>query len=815
MRSILLAAFSAALVGFWHLAAAEGLPVLPSPQSIAERSLSPALQDSARVPLSAPAQAAPQGETAMEVLSIDPEKLRAPAAASGDAVRLGSSSSSASSSGALTLTVGGQKLDLAWVAESQDPSYAFRHVTYKVTNLPGYARFTVSPEQIVGTVVTPAASYRIVSSTRDRQRVYRQAKERHAVDPRDQHLSMIERRHVLLERLAAIQPLQADASETGRSLFIEGGSLGSLDTQNPTPEAIVATLRKYGDLTQAPERLEVAIGSMHRHRAGTSIEFRQLIDGVPVWQANRIETGADGAIQRMSTQFFDPSLAQEVRITSDARVMALARQAIERETGRRVTQPELLKSTELSYAVETPDLALVPYYRAHIKDEKQGGAWTVLVNAYSGESRLLARPQEFGWRYCQDRQLDQTHHPLTCASAPGTFQIFYHDYQSGLPSQCAYTPRPRDQGPCRTIEGRVPEYAMTVANTVLDAIEDATPGLCCAQIGGLDHTVEIVSHTSGADPSPGIAAAYDPTTESIISAGSITSIETLWHELGHHILYKSATQFDFASNYLRGKPFVDAFVEAYGDLTDVAMALQTAPSTNIERDYGDPWIHGDGPKGNGARNLKDPSITSFYHMTQFPAAHEGGRAIGKLFYLVYQTRGSMTGQRFQQFLLQVAQNIKDTDANGLDLFDLRRAMVASVWPNEIGFEANIMSNFDAMYNAMPPTTSPPVGAPPSTAPLAPLPVAVFTGGCPIMDNNTIGSQWLVTWNRPANVVFYVVSANAVSDGRLLDLVHVQGEQVFAETNTDAIVSVQACNSFNLCSTPGRTTVHHRTSCAGF
>jgi hypothetical protein len=246
---------------------------------------------------------------------------------------------------------------------------------------------------------------------------------------------------------------------------------------------------------------------------------------------------------------------------------------------------------------------------------------------------------------------------------------------------------------------------------------------------------------------------------------------------------------------------------------DAAIALHNPPA-NIEQNFGDPWIHGDGTHGNGARNLKDPNITSFYHMTFYPESHEAGRAISKLFYLVQQSP-YMTPQRFLQFLLQVGHDIKDTDTNGLDLFDLRRAMVGAVRPNEIGLQSHIMSHFDAMYNAMPPFTSPPVGVPPSTAPLAPPPVAVFTGGCATLPNGSRGSEWLVNWNKPTNAVNYAVTLTAQANGQVLDFDYFNNPPIFVDTNTDTLISVQACNSFNLCSAPGHTTAHHRTSCANF
>ena len=722
IRSILIGAL-ALFIAFTSYA--ENLPVLPAPDQIArlprpggfKNSLHQQLERPAGTTGSLQAQASQPirnrlGNEPIAVVSIDPDLLRTPISPSANNQVL--AVGKRPEAGPLTIQIDNREFRLAWVAETVEGSGAVRHESMQLLDVPnGYARFSVSGDLVVGTIVTPQAIYRIVPSGQGKQAVFATfATESSYANSRytrqlsaSLESSALERRHVRLERLAEIQPEYVDSSEAGRYLGIRGGKLGRI-TGRADANQVRAVIDSLGDLANAPESLEVRIEGISSHQEGNHIEFRQLVEGTAYFALNEIDTDKAGNVVNLQTQFVDASKAEEVSILqSEAQRRAV--KAIEDRIKAPLKEIELLKPTELYYYRDASTQRLAPYYTFYIRAQRTDGTWAVHVDATNGQARILENPQEFGWRVCADAS--STAHPTSCTDV-GADVIWYHTYNqpAGGGAQCPYREPRNPNTKCTTTDPGQGKWAMIEANNTLHTVQQANPGVCCDRIGGADHTVDLVFKTSATTA----VAEYDPASESVRSATSsdyLRNMDVAWHEFGHHVLYKNASSFPFSTTYgTSGEYFTTVFVEAFGDLMTAGLTLNVQSTTTAFVNVGTAWKVGDGdfpPSGMMQRQLDDPSVTSFYHISTAATPHDASRAISKYFYRVYTTSG-ISAARFAEFLLQVSRNIRDVDSNHLDLLDVKAALSASVKSGETALAAAINARFDEMYNNIPGVSGP-------------------------------------------------------------------------------------------------------------
>jgi hypothetical protein len=408
MRTVLigtLALFSATL------SCADDLPILPAPDEIATlarpeafknsplRSLNIAATPSGSAqPQSVPTRS-PRGKEPVAVIAIDPELLRAPAmmGPNNELLWLGQRRPAA---GPLTIQMGGSEFQLAWVAETAEPSSSVRHETMQVLEVPGgYARFSVNAEQVVGTIVTPQATYRIVPHGPRTQAVFMAS----AAEPSYSHFkyarllnassagAALEHRHLQLERLSEIQPEYAAGSEAGRYLAIRGGNLGRIDGKVDVGKTR-AVIDSLGELANAPEDLQVKIEKIYSHEQGTQITFHQLVGGIPHFVLNEINTDKSGNIVSVRTQFVDAGKADAVSL-SEPQAQRLAVAAIEDRIKAPLEKIELLKPTELFYYHDASTARVAPRYTFYIRAKGPDATWGVQVDAANGSTHIVVNPQ--------------------------------------------------------------------------------------------------------------------------------------------------------------------------------------------------------------------------------------------------------------------------------------------------------------------------------------------------------------------------------------------------------------------------------------
>jgi hypothetical protein len=295
-----------------------------------------------------------------------------------------------------TIDADGRTLLLRVVEETDDPERPYHYVSAQIRNVPdGYARFAITGDFIVGTIVTPAATYRVLPATDGRPFALHllarsndpAARFRLISEPwaRGQEL-----RHVQMERLAYIRPQQVWLNDAGQYFSAKGGNFGKLTGFDAA--SVAAALRNIAELTWAPDPLDLKIVRVAPVLpAGTLVEFSQKIRGIPLSRTDRLTTDARGTIVELTTQFVDPAWASKRRLIAAQEGLDAALAQIAIETGSPVTRYELINPTTLFYSVE--GRTLVPYYTFNIAPQPSGRPAAVRVNAHSKEARLLVDPQ--------------------------------------------------------------------------------------------------------------------------------------------------------------------------------------------------------------------------------------------------------------------------------------------------------------------------------------------------------------------------------------------------------------------------------------
>lgn len=794
------------------LAWSQEVPILPAPSSIPQLSKQVPIDTAHERTLSAPnargvsvARATGNAEAAaLQFISLSPDLLRAPASNSAGQGRLGLGDGRPKAAVPLTVMIDGQQLEFAAVAETQDPELVYRYVTAQVLNVPNsYARFTVAGDQIVGTIVTPKALYRVLPAGAGQVSVHRlppgsdqSSRFRPIVAPENVRESALERRHVLMERLAQMQPKHAFVNEQGRYFSVKGGALGKL-AGTPSAQSVETVLKGLAEVTWAPESLKVQVSDVTQRANTTIVQFAQSINGIPIAGDNRLVTDANGSVVELTTQFVDPALADNRPIMSQIEARKSAIRQFEYEAGQSSPDYEELQPTMLAYEREGAGPAkLVAYYTFSLRAlAEHGRAAAVRVNAHSGEARVMTNPQAFGWRVCTRFINFPSSNPRTCDDS-NAWLIFDNTYGA---AQGCVAPTPPKDGPigCKDPGSKNPNFAMKHADIALSKVAGPIVG----------RTVDVVYRTN-ATTSPSEYNVSSQTIMSSVGSGLLGNAEVVWHELGHYIFHKISPEVNGVYN-LTGFEFESAFQESFADLTSVAIAMNINTTTEVS--YGQLWTYADALAGT-MRRLDDPAITSFYYMTQQTNHHDRGKAISKYFYRVFTASG-MTPKRFFEVLLQVGDTLRDRDAsNRIDLTDLRTTL-QEIAAGEPALLTAVNNEFSAMYNNIPPNQQPPpIGVPAPPVPARPASIsATFTGQCPIV-NGVRTSEWRVSWSSVPSAVTYSVTARA--NGVIWD--HAQTSSLFslAQTNLpNGEVFVQGCNSAGQCGPPSSSVfVSHQPSC---
>jgi hypothetical protein len=382
--------------------------ILPSPSSIPQLAEAVVIDSSQRRTLSTSslrdtdaslgAQLVVNGApAAVQFINLNAAMLRAPVSKSAAQEQLALGGARPKAAVPLALTIEGKRLELAAVAETQDPNSIYRYVTAQVLNVPNaYARFTVAGHQIVGAIVMPDVTYRVLPAAEGQISVHRlvqvngsDSKFRPIVASANTSVRALERRHLQMELLAQMQPRRASLNESGRYFRAEGGELGKL-SEELSAESIETLVNGIAELTFAPQALSVQVSKVTRRPAGAIVEFQQIINGIPVFGSNQLVTDSRGNISEITTQLVDPQLAQDAAVMTEADARKAAIRQVESAGARRATEFEQIRPATLVYEREgAGPQKLAAYYTFFLRGLPDGKPVAVHVNAHSGDARVL------------------------------------------------------------------------------------------------------------------------------------------------------------------------------------------------------------------------------------------------------------------------------------------------------------------------------------------------------------------------------------------------------------------------------------------
>lgn len=286
----------------------------------------------------------------------------------------------------------GRSYRLHLAEEVNEERLRLRHVTMSSISEEGtYARFSVdiSKDAVYGTLRTSSATYVFEpGEVPGAQTVYQYEADTGlgALDDKKRELvgtSELAQRHHQIEVLATIQPYNAYIESGSVSLI--GGDLGVAGEPSVAAfKRIVARLAVLTRFTGAERfRLE---NSAPFQGGGMVVYFRQLIDGIPLADSNRMGIDGRGAVVDLSiyslpegTQHSRPLLATEdaIRIT---RLEWAAR------FGAKVSQIELMAPAELQYQWRPRENVLEPVHVLHfcVPTERVKWVYSARVDAISG-----------------------------------------------------------------------------------------------------------------------------------------------------------------------------------------------------------------------------------------------------------------------------------------------------------------------------------------------------------------------------------------------------------------------------------------------
>jgi hypothetical protein len=309
----------------------------------------------------------------------------------------------------LSLEIDGSEFLLTAVESRADTFESdIRHVTAIISNVVGYARFAIneSTGEIAATVSVPAATYRIISSGQaPLQMVLRLPSKRDGVDrfyeltrfmSTTPDMIRLERQHLLAEALAETQPwlyrrnggavhMRGDPSWPDRLPRLDRIRVG--DT-----EAIAAFLNDMAPMTRATgdEVYEVLRVIPTGLSIGVRVEFRQVLEGIPIARTNSIRLGPTGELDDLQVTLLSPPeftpalivLSETDAIDSALRLLQLQYPGAEIRLA--------LDTSEITYRLARGNRLLPTWEsRVDVVHDNRVQALYVRVDMSSGETRVV------------------------------------------------------------------------------------------------------------------------------------------------------------------------------------------------------------------------------------------------------------------------------------------------------------------------------------------------------------------------------------------------------------------------------------------
>jgi hypothetical protein len=455
---------------------------------------------------------------------------------------------------------------------------------------------------------------------------------------------------------------------------------------------------------------------------------------------------------------------------------------------------------ELKYVVANAQLELTPVYTIDLATGA-GESYSVTVDASTGQTHVMSAVvnvigDQFRHRICRKTSAPGGSFPQQCPiSNVQPVLTERTDTPGSIQYECEWTFTIGDPtNPCTQPKHTTPKDVLHSVDAAWEQATASNPGVCCSNVGGTDDRVDVVVGSAVAG-----SGEYIPTTDIIVLPDNYAlNPDAVAHEAAH------AHQEAYNGPLLPSSGFQLSVAEGLADAATGVWAEKTAYSGS-----GEAWVIGDGTSPIiSPRDLRTPR--TFADLAASGDVHVQGAVIGNFFYRLRQS-GAASLDRLLAYVLEVESRVVDVNGDGMDLYDLKRALTDSVRPSETALLNAVNQAFSTMNNV---STGPggssdiPAGPGQPGAPSAPPPPTNLTGtpfGCRIGSQGTPLSYYNVSFSlspgatsydgffRSPNGIYYVYGGSGTSS------------PTQAGANFNTVLRVRACN-VNGCSSLSTSSV---------
>ncbi len=465
------------------------------------------------------------------------------------------------------ITIAGETYILSVVESILDPKEKVRYVTAKIIGREGRARFIIDDGsgEVVGNLMIEGDIYRVLPREIDKnqQLIYRLKKRKlsgaEVIKPLGvakkgaRSINRLERALLKAELLKEIEPkvLSESSKKTGGRSKIIGGDIGVINAQKIVNDNDISVVEKFLTdievLTRSSDEVKYQISKISGSESrGYSVNFKQIINGIPLRNSSRIRFTAEGKITELSNLVINSEMVdiKASKYSAEA-VLKIAKKAARRHIRKSNLRFITLERTpiNLGYKISDDNHTLVPYWEVLLYEVEVGaGHYRVFVDGNTGRAKVNRAEDYVTTQFQTD----------VCEHESGISLPACEDVNVVIPLWPPITiisnvrdiirESPTGQLICEFVglyQDPQAKHPWEVINNMEDWLSENTNGICCDEVGGLSESIDVkINTTNSGGPSFDIGsstisfphpASLDPATlhKYLILAASMVVTRTL------------------------------------------------------------------------------------------------------------------------------------------------------------------------------------------------------------------------------------------------------------------------------------------------
>ena len=726
------------------------------------------------------------------------------------------------------ITIAGQNYILSIVETVPDIKQMVRYVTAKIVGHSGQARFIIDDAtgEVVGNLLIDGETYRVLPRdiNKDQQLIYQLKKiklkdnQRATIEVISKGTSpsanRLERELLKAELLLDIKPkvFEQPSRKTGGTTSLMRGDIGYVDVDEIIDNRNVASIEKLladlGVIFNSDSSYQHTITKVRgSKRWGYSVNYRQVINGIPLRSGSKIKFTSDGKVTELSDMMIRPDLVNiQPSSYSEAQVLEIAKAAAQTFANK----PNLTFTTletnpsNLSYKVKGKHPDLIPYWEIVLfETQSTGKSYVVFVEGHSGKATV----RDPVIHVTTQIQTDVCEHEAgislsLCQDVELGYPFYIYSYVRDIIEEsatgqfiCKYAPL------CQDPQAKHP---YDVIQNMEDWLSENTDGICCSTVGGTLDSLDVKINTPESDgPSYNSAthtatfphpASLEPTVFNPVQAQKID--DAVVHEVTHGVI--DGVNDKLSDAITDGDPWARALSEGFSDAMAVLYSQKFNPpgDTKIAEELFKDSTY--------VRDIAESK--SFEDFVDGPGLeHENGKIFGNFIYRARQQGLSIN--QAAKVIVWIAEQINpDTGLvqDKTDEKDIKDAIDRITQLDQI-----IGAILQAVWGDMNGYDDPPVGGGGggSTPPYAPSYVTGFFTGC-----SGAYSIYLDSWQSPPGALYYNLYYSTTG-GSYTYFGYSFSSSSYVSNSVNGYIKVSACNSYG-CSSLSSSTFYQPHLCGG-